>query len=46
MTPKPRADGLGVIMKKGRVSGQSVLYFVLALVKCTRIYISGANDAP
>ncbi len=26
--------------------GQEWLCFVLALVKCTRIYFSGANDAP
>jgi hypothetical protein len=29
-----------------RVRGQVVLCFILALVKCTRIYFSGANDVP
>jgi hypothetical protein len=33
-------------MKAGRARGQEVLCFVLALVKCTRIYLSGANDTP
>ncbi len=33
-------------MNVGRVRGQSVLSFVLALVKCTRIYFAGANNAP
>jgi hypothetical protein len=46
MTPKTRADGQGVIDNYGRVRGQAVLCFVHALVKCTRIYFSGANDAP
>jgi hypothetical protein len=30
----------------GRMRGQALLCFVLALVKCTRIYFSGANEAP
>jgi hypothetical protein len=44
MTPKTRADGQEVIVNDGRVRGQAVWCFVLALVKCTRIYFSGAND--
>ncbi len=36
----------GVIVSNGRVRGIVVLCFVLALVKCTMIYFSGANDAP
>ncbi len=34
------------MVEVGRVRGQALLCFVLALVKCTRIYFSGANDAP
>jgi hypothetical protein len=45
MTPKTRADGQGVMVNDVRVRGQAVLCSVLALVKCTRIYFSGANDA-
>ncbi len=33
-------------MRNGRVKGQVVLCFVIALVKCTTIYFSGAKDAP
>ncbi len=29
-----------------RVRGQALLCFVVTLVKCTRIYFSGAKDAP
>ncbi len=34
------------MVEVGRRSGQALLCFVLALVKCTRIYFSGAKDAP
>jgi hypothetical protein len=46
MTPETWADGLGDMVSDGRVRGQGVLCFVLALVKCTRIYFFGAKDAP
>ncbi len=45
MTPKTLADGLGEIVSDGRVRGQAEFCSVLASVKCTRIYFSGANDA-
>jgi hypothetical protein len=45
MTLKIRADGLGVIVIQGRVEGQVVLCYVLALVKCTMINFSWANIA-
>ncbi len=46
ITPRTRADGLGWLEEEGRVRGQALSCFVLALVKCTRIYFSSANDAP
>jgi hypothetical protein len=45
MTPKTQADGQEVIVNYERVRGQAVLCFALALVKYTRLYFSGANDA-
>ncbi len=43
---KTRADGLGEFVSDGRVGRHAVLCFFHALVKCKRIYFSGANDAP
>ncbi len=45
MTSKTRADVQEVIDNDGRVRGQAVLCFVLALLKFIRIYFSGANNA-
>jgi hypothetical protein len=46
MTSKSQADGLGLIVSEGRVRRQEVLYFVLAMLKCTKINLSKANNAP
>ncbi len=46
ITPKLGAEMLRWIIEVGRMRGQALLCFVLALVKCTRIYFSGAKDAP
>jgi hypothetical protein len=36
----------GVNNRGGEYEGAGTVIFVLALVKCTRIYFSGAKDAP
>ncbi len=35
-----------IIVELGRMRGQELLCFVFDLVKCMRIYFSGAQDAP
>jgi hypothetical protein len=45
-TTRTCTEGLGLMVEVGRVRGQALLCFVLALVKCTMIYFSGAQDAP
>ncbi len=46
MASKTQADGPEEVVSDESVRGYAVLCFFLALVKCTRIYFSGANDAP
>ncbi len=46
MTPRMQAESLAWIVYIGKMRGQEGLFFVFALVKCTRIYFSEANDAP
>ncbi len=43
--PNTRVERLGWIAEVGKMRGQSLLCFVLAVVKCTRVYFSGANNA-
>jgi hypothetical protein len=44
--PKTHAEGLGLIAEPGRMRWQVLMYFDLALVKYTRIYLFRAKDAP
>ncbi len=44
-TQRTWAEELGWMIKVSKMRGQALLCFVIALVKCTKIYSAGANDA-